>query len=482
MHGPMGNSFFTKSVSNMVDAIQSKTPSKNSLFEQAEAYFQTSEKNKAVLSSLKNIVVDISNKIELASDAEKDALSAKLKIARKNYAEQKSLDEDARLSRLTKALEVCSMLLTLCEGENWEKTQVNSAKVLGTLQLLSPCEGKKLRLLHQKLKPSYKGVIALRLLDKLLFDGEFKNDYVTKLFNKETRYPETEGNLSEFQENIALPVLFASIFQDVGLLHPKAQRILKGDDGDLDEFRVLTQEERTALLKINYEQTLDYISFGLGKDKYVGNSKSEREDFNGIQQRRLTFTRTLVIKALNPKLGIGNLIKVPQIYTSIVFSSKPDYNFLDLPKAALVVTNAGDKGAISKLVAQKLLDIVGYFPQGFGITYIPEEDGGQVDRYEYAIVTKLNPEDPYHPVCRVATRHLTFISSGSVITVQKHSNLYFKAAKSRLEKIKPERLKEILSKLVSNFEERKALELIPSYWNPYDFFCYEKLQNLWKKS
>jgi hypothetical protein len=25
------------------------------------------------------------------------------------------------------------------------------------------------------------------------------------------------------------------------------------------------------------------------------------------------------------------------------------------------------------------------------------------------------------------------------------------------------------------------LDLIPSYWDPYGFFCYKKLQNLWRK-
>ncbi|AGH45112.1 hypothetical protein C427_3003 [Paraglaciecola psychrophila 170] len=62
------------------------------------------------------------------------------------------------------------MLLALTEADNWQKTQVYSAKLLGTLQLLSPGEGAKVAHQNQRFKPAYKGVIALRLLDKLLIE------------------------------------------------------------------------------------------------------------------------------------------------------------------------------------------------------------------------------------------------------------------------------------------------------------------------
>jgi hypothetical protein len=221
----------------------------------------------------------------------------------------------------------------------------------------------------------------------------------------------------------------------------------------------------------------------LGKEQYLGTSKEERVAFEHNQKERLNFTRTLLMDALKPKLGIGNLIKAPQIYASVIFSSKQNYNFLDLPKASLVIAKAAEGGAISKVAADSLLSIVGHFPQGYGITYIPQDaDQQDMDRYEYAIVTELNPKNPYVPRCRIVTRSLTFISNGQTISVKTTNNLYFPAAKKKLEKINPARLEEILSKLVSNFEERRNLDLIPSYWNPYGFFSYKKLQNLWKKS
>jgi len=183
------------------------------------------------------------------------------------------------------------------------------------------------------------------------------------------------------------------------------------------------------------------------------------------------------------RYGRGHIIKVPQIYSSFIFSSKQSYNFFDLPKAQLLIGNAAEKIAISKVVTNALLSILGHFPQGYGITYIPKDDDKTyLDRYEYAIVVGLNPANPYVPTCRVATRNLKFIANGQVMSIDKDSNLYFSAAKKKLEKINPERLEDILSKLASNFEERKDMQLIPSYWNPYVFFSYQNLQNLWKKT
>ncbi|MFC3120132.1 hypothetical protein [Agaribacter flavus] len=478
MHGPTGKSFFTKSITDLVESICSSDASYQSLFKQAEHYFKNAEKEKVELTSLKRELTELkasTTSLETSENVEK------LKALEHSFKALIHERNKARLARLSSVNQVCQNLLQLSEGDNWDKTQINSARVLGTLQLMSPCEGKSLRKLHQRFKPLYKAVVACRLLDKLLFDGDFNNEYVVNKFEPEQRYSGIEGEMTPFQQEIVAPVVLAAIFQDVGLLHPDAQKILKGEDGSLDEFRVLNVEERKALLKINYERTLDYITLGLGKDQYIGNSKDEKSQFEKEQQQRLAFTRTLLIKALNPEGGIGNLIKIPQIYTSIVFSSKPNFDYMDLSKAATVVLNAAEKGAVSKMVANKLLDIVGHFPQGFGITYIPA-DTKQVDSYEYAIVTGLNPSDPHEPLCRIATKKLTFIATGSVFTVGKQSNLYFKVAKKRLETIKPERLNEILQKLVSNFEERKTLDLIPSYWNPHEFFSYTRLQNLWKKS
>ncbi len=483
MHGPMGESTYTKSANNLVRHIQSNTPIKDSLFEQAQLYFETSDKDRQTCFELHNKIKSIKDSLQAADKKTKTIINKNLDAAQLSLKKEQTRQQQICTLRSKKVKALCTLLLALTEADNWQKTQVYSAKLLGTLQLLSPGEGVKVAHQNQRFKPAYKGVIALRLLDKLLQDKNIDIQYINERYQKKLRYPQQKSGLTLFQRDVAIPVLIAAIFQDVGLLHPKAQKILTGKDGTLDEFRVLDKEERLALLKINHEHTLDFITNGLGMEQYIGNSKQERADFIRNQEEKLSFTRTLLIDAIKPKLGVGDLIKIPQIYASVIFSSKQSHNFLDLPKAGLVITRAAEGGSISKVFAECLLSIVGHFPQGYGITYIPKDDDMQdMERYEYAIVTELNPADPYIPRCRVATRNLTFISGGHTNSVNIESNLYFSAAKKKLEKVNPARLEEILRKLASNFEERKTLDLIPSYWNPYGFFCYEKLQNLWNKA
>ncbi|MFQ3188994.1 MAG: hypothetical protein ACI936_000114 [Paraglaciecola sp.] len=483
MHGPMGESTFTKAVNSVVEYIQNNTPIKDSLFEQAQYYFDISFKDKKSLLDLHAKVENIKTSVQTADRKTKIVIHKKLDTAQRLLKKENTRQQQTCTLRSKNVKDLCTRLLMLSEADSWQETQVNSAKLLGTLQLLSPGEGTKLAQQNQRFKPAYKGVIALRLLDKQLKEGKINNQYINERYQERLRYSEQEGDLTLFQRDVAIPVLTAALFQDVGLLHPKAQLILKGEDGTLDEFRTLEIEERRALLKINHEKTLDFITYGLGMEQYIGNSKQERTNFDLNEKEKLIFIRTLLIDALKPKLGDGNLIKIPQIYASVIFSSKQNYNFLDLPKAGLVITRAAAGGSICKVYADSLLSIVGHFPQGFGITYIPKNDDKQdMERYEYAIVTGLNPSDPYIPRCRVATRNLTFIAGGHTKSINIESNLYFSVAKRKLEIISPARLEEILSKLASNFEERKTLDLIPSYWNPYGFFCYKKLQNLWNKA
>jgi hypothetical protein len=483
MHGPMGESTYTKSANNLVRDIQNNTPTKDSLFEQAQLYFETSDKDKHTCFELQRRIKSIEDSLQAADNKNKSIIKKNIEAAQLLLKNEQTRQQKIRTSRYKKVKTLCTLLLTLTEADNWQKTQVYSAKLLGTLQLLSPGEGAKDAHQNQRFKPAYKGVIALRLLDKLLKEKKIDIQYINERYQKKLRYPELKSGLTLFQSDVAIPVLIAAIFQDVGLMHPKAQKILTGEDGTLDEFRVLDKEERLALLKINHEQTIDFITNGLGMEQYIGNSKQERTDFVRNQEEKLRFTRTLLIDAIKPKLGVGDLIKIPQIYASVIFSSKQNHNYLDLPKAGLVITRAAEGGAISKVFAECLVSIVGHFPQGYGITYIPKDDDMKdMERYEYAIVTELNPADPYIPRCRVATRNLNFISSGHTNSVNMENNLYFSSAKKKLEKVNPARLEEILRKLASNFEERKKLDLIPSYWNPYGFFCYIKLQNLWNKA
>ncbi len=94
----------------------------------------------------------------------------------------------------------------------------------------------------------------------------------------------------------------------------------------------------------------------------------------------------------------------------------------------------------------------------------------------------MYPTDIEQPICRTATRNLTYHSSGVNLVISSENNLYFSPAQQKLEKMSEERLLEILSKLASNFTERSQLDLIPKCWHPDEFFTYLKNQNLWNKA
>lgn len=163
-------------------------------------------------------------------------------------------------------------------------------------------------------------------------------------------------------------------------------------------------------------------------------------------------------------------------------STKSSYNYKLLPKVFIVMHQNADRGACCKSVVDALYQITGSYPQGFGITYIPTDANGKLtDRYEYAIVTKLNPPNPDEPLCRSATKNLTYISYGQDITVGLTSNLYQFETVSKFSRISKKRLNEILALLASNYQERKELDLIPRCWQTEDYFSSKVNQKLWDK-
>jgi hypothetical protein len=176
------------------------------------------------------------------------------------------------------------------------------------------------------------------------------------------------------------------------------------------------------------------------------------------------------------------LLKVPQIYTSIILSTKDNYNYKLLPKVYQVLNQNAEGGGCSQNVVNLLRRITGTFPQGYGLTYIPvDSDGVALDRYEYAIVNQLYPEKPDEPGCRIATRQLTFISYGHDIVVDIKRNLYFPETAKSLANISKKRLMEILEKLSSNYKEREQLDLLPRCWHANEFFSVRENQKLWIK-
>lgn len=393
---------------------------------------------------------------------------------------QLELDNLERIHRHNHLLSICHEIIDLTEGDSIEESNRKSAQLLGTIQLTSPTEGKKVAVNNEYCKSLYKAILSLRLLDRLLLDSEITDTHITNTLAEFSLQSFAEFDVAAQRRVIAqikVPLLMSALLQDIGLYHNEAQGIIVGEESNKDPHRTFTADERKKLLNINYKQTLRYISHGLSVPLYVGNSKEERNQFVVDEQAKSQFLLQLMKGSFKPKKGIGNLLKVPQIYTSIIFSTKASYNYKVLPKVYQVLNKNAELGACSQKAVDALYQITGMFPQGYGVIYMPQ-DG---DCYEYAIVNRLYPVEPDQPLCRMATRKLTFIGYGHNIEVKKQTNLYFPHMAKKVARLSKERLNEILELLASNYKERQELDLLPRCWHANDYFSVKSHQKLWNR-
>jgi len=390
------------------------------------------------------------------------------------------LEKLERIDRHNHLLNICLEIIDLTEGDSFEESNRKSAQLLGTIQLISPTEGKKVTANNEYCKSLYKAVLSLRLLDRLLFDVEITDRHIAKTLAEFPEHTFAQFDLDAQRRvinQIKIPLLMAALLQDIGIYHSEAQDILIGKDSTKDPYRTLIVDERKKLLIINYKQTLKYITDGLCVPGYVGNSKEERDQFVVDEQVKLEFLQQLIKSSFKPKQSVGNLLKVPQIYTSIIFSTKDSYNYKVLPKVFQVLNKNAELGACSQKTVDALYQITGMFPQGYGVIYMPQEGGF----YEYAIVNRLYPTVPEQPLCRIATRKLSFIGYGHNVEVKKESNLYFPHMAKKIASLSKERLNEILELLSSNYQERQELDIMPRCWHANEFFSVRAHQKLWNK-
>jgi hypothetical protein len=478
-----GNSVATKNLKDLLSRIYDVSVRKDSLFERAQHYF--SGIDQAELDALQQQTDALEQKLSIAGNKASAKVEAKLAEIRQQLKDKQQQLDVLRVDRVQQLKQVARLLLELSQGATLQETQILSARALGTIQLLSPSHGKQIAAINLRHRHAYKAILALLLLDRLLAVNLIKNRYVLQKWHdsQQAKQQDSTTSLDPFREDVQLPLVMALLLQDIGLQHPAAQLILKGEAGELDESRILTPPERQALLQISYQQSQDFLAIGLGTDRYIGNSKAERALHQEIEQERLKFISHLLTSAIQPAEGIGNLLKIPQTYVSVVLPCKQNYKYEQLPKVSAILKAGVGKGWYPAPIVDALLEITGAFPQGYGITYIPKDsDNKDLDRYEYAIVNGLYPVNFEQPHCRAVTRNLTYHSSGNNVIIGSGNNLYFAPAQQKLEKMSEERLQEILSKLASNFTERSQMDLIPKCWHPDEYFTYLKNQNLWNKT
>lgn len=481
MHNKHTHSSYTISVKLLVDAISGDKSEKRSLFQHAADYFKNAPANKKKLAQLKADVKSVTLALQTQDGKMTHILEHQLECLNKNYETEYISQESYRKERLNAATSIFLNILSLSEGEDFEETQLKSAKFLTTLVLFSPEEGNKIAELHDRLKPAYKAVLALRLLDKLVSKGVMKNTYILKNYDTAKRYKHDKTNYECYTQAVIMPIVFAAIFQDVGLQHPALKVLLEGKEGNKDRFRLLEKQEREEMLALNYQYTMDYLKNGLGCQQAGAETGNEIAEFDEAEHKRLKFQLSLVLDTKSLKLGTSEIIKIPQIYASIIFSTKRGYQRKYLPTASTLISQLAVKKVLSPRVSDIFLSIVGMFPLGFGIVYIAQDKNGyDLNSYEYAIVTGLNPPKPDQAICRLMTRNLIFLPCGKTDVVKNNQNLHFDFARKKLAKIDPKRLVEIMKKLSHNYSVENSKPIIPYYWEPYIYFYVQGNQNLWR--
>jgi len=476
------NSSFTISVDRVVNAISGNEDEKPSLYQQAANYFKEEPANLQKLAFLKTEIQQVTSAMKAQSGKKALQLEESVAQLKKKYNHELRIQKNARIIRLNDAVDMCLNLLSLSEGEDFDDTQLKSAKFLTTLVLFSPGKGKKLAELHHKLKPAYKAVLSLRVLDRLMLEGVVKNAYMMKSYDPNKRYEPQASDYICYTQAVILPIMLAAVFQDVGLQHPDLVELLEGKDGEKDRFRLLEEDEREKMLRLNYQYTIDYLQHGLGCQQSSAETEEDVTAFDEAEQHRLKFQLGLVLDANSSKLGTSEIIKIPQIYASVIFSTKRDYQRKSLPTASILIEQLAIKKAVSQSIAKVFVEIVGQFPLGYGIVYIPKDiRGNELELYEYAIVSGLNPKVLDEPICRPATKNLMFLTYSKTMVIDKEINLHFPVARKKLVKIDPKRLAEIMEKLTYNFKAEESAAFVPDHWEPHNYFCVQGNQNLWSR-
>lgn len=485
------DSHFTADVRRLVNRINDRTAHKDSVYDRAAKFFEAFPPIREQLDTFEQQYTELHANIQNASNKKKKEIQAaidKLKHERKAF--QQELNKGCQI-RHNHLRETCYQVLNLSEDITFDETLRKSAQFLGTIQLISPTEGIYRAGVNDRHKALYKAILCLRLLDELIISEQINDPFINEFIDdfKGEKYKTFQTTAPEqyqvFTEQIKIAVVAAALLQDIGYEHPKAKLIVYGEgETPLEPYRTLEIEQRKELLQITFSESNCYLLEGLGELSYIGNSKEEKEAFVNGESGKQTLIRRLFKSAVNPKNGIGNLLKVPQLYTSIILSSKGSYNYKLLPKVFNVLDLNVERGVCHKKVVECLYKITGMFPQGYGITHIPKAlDDSDMEFYEYGVVSHLYPKNSEEPICRQATRNLSFISFGHDIVIDKLSNLYFHETTKRFSKVSKQRLVEILEKICSGstFEERKDQDILPRCWLPNDFFSVKNHQKLWNK-
>jgi hypothetical protein len=134
MFGPAGGSSFTKSVRDLISAVQG-SDRQDSLYQQASDYFSVCQEQQQKVQELRFKIKQLEEQeADLSSDTDSD-LAARINRLARLLKDQLSSQEKQRRNRLAQVILVCEKLLLLCDAVDEQQSLNNSSKILSTILL-----------------------------------------------------------------------------------------------------------------------------------------------------------------------------------------------------------------------------------------------------------------------------------------------------------------------------------------------------------
>lgn len=471
----MSENYFTQAVKSLAARIEQYSGKQSSLYKHASLLFESHQiEHQAIQNKQSNLGADNLARGNPYGPYHRNFLKEKLEEKlQDNYAEWCA---------------VCEEIYTLVGAASPERRQQKCARLMSTILLLSRWERDKP--MFQAGRHLYRATLSILLLDHMLSQGLIKNSYVLKYAEQRIEGPKTYSDNNDnddivdatcpFKTHIQIPMIMASLLQEVGTIHPEIRALNKALEQETDLCPTKRRKMTVRIDQEAYGFTLNYLAEGIEAGNQPLNRLCRKQHQQAEENKeKFKFIRTLLHCAAFKPGTVGDLLRLPQMYTNLLMS--PACHYDNIPKITRVICDRARRGLVGKDAVTSLETILGYFPPGYGIAYIPKcgEEKDQ-DRYEFAIVTSLYPASPKHPRCRAVTRNLTYSAVGQDMIIAKENNLYFRFARKKLERVPEKRLREILALLYFDASRRMMVSsLIPSFWLPYEYFAYSRHQNLW---
>ena len=274
-------------------------------------------------------------------------------------------------------------------------------KFLTTIILRAPQAGDHTRCPNnEKTKPIYIAALASKFLMQLAEGGAIDDPFIMERLPKWVEckeHPQQKEldpeKLVHLKQDVLQPLIQAALIHNIGSYSIDAGRIHRGN-----RYRVLDEPTRKELVKIIYVNTLNYLNYGLGEPDSTENKLTEEEC--QLEQIKFTFKKTLLSSYSKAQHPMGNIIRIPMIYSSFMLSTKMNHDFNLSFKAYDILTSGIKKQVIYADFATEFQNMVGRYPLGSGLYFISKETHVP----ERAVVIGLNPSKPKNAIVKQLTR------------------------------------------------------------------------------